>query len=128
MLAFAGNIIYYYFCNCFIHGKTLLLVNISTIRYWKLYKVFIFKSKFRSKLTKLLYLLDDMPPTSGYVRAHDNSLPEVLRRADKKQTLSSPDPPNLIEVSKYLCHADMYQDNISLRLDSLLPNPILTYM
>ena len=44
--------------------------------------------KFKSQLTRMLYLLDDMPPTVGYVRAHDNSLPEVLRRADERRSLS----------------------------------------
>ena len=42
---------------------------------------------FKSRLTSLLYKLDDMPPTSGYVRTHDNSLPEVLRRADERWSL-----------------------------------------
>ena len=42
---------------------------------------------FKSRLTSLLCKLDDMPPTSGYVRTHDNSLPEVLRRADERWSL-----------------------------------------
>ena len=44
-------------------------------------------SKFQSQLTRMLYNLDDMPPTNGYMRAHDNSLPEVLRRADERRSL-----------------------------------------
>ena len=44
------------------------------------------ESKFRSQLTNLLYKLEDAPPTSGYMRAHDNSLPNVLRRADEKSS------------------------------------------
>ena len=43
-------------------------------------------SMFQSQLTKMLYSLEDMPPTYGYRRAHDNSLPEVLRRADERQS------------------------------------------
>ena len=41
---------------------------------------------FKSQLTKLLYKLEDMTPVYGYVRAHDNSLPEVLRRADERRS------------------------------------------
>ena len=37
-------------------------------------------AKFKNDLTKFLENLDDTPPTSGYMRNHDNSLPEVLRR------------------------------------------------
>ena len=37
---------------------------------------------FKSQLTHLLVKLEDSPPTPGYVSAHDNSLPEVLRRAN----------------------------------------------
>ena len=39
-------------------------------------------AKFKSQLTIFLKNLDDMPPISGYVRTHDNSLPEVLRRVE----------------------------------------------
>ena len=44
-------------------------------------------TKFKNDLTGLLYELDDMPPVYGYTRAHDNSLPEVLRRADERRSL-----------------------------------------
>ena len=37
---------------------------------------------FKSQLTSLLRKLEDIPPTPGYVSTHDNSLPEVLRRAN----------------------------------------------
>ena len=40
--------------------------------------------KFKNALTTFLRRLDDMPPISGYARAHDNSLPEVLRRAEDR--------------------------------------------
>ena len=46
-------------------------------------------AKFKNHLTIFLKNLDDMPPTSGYVRTHDNSLPEVLRRVgvDERRSL-----------------------------------------
>ena len=44
-------------------------------------------SKFQSQLTRVLCCLEDKPPTCGYTRAHDNSLPEVLRRADERWSL-----------------------------------------
>ena len=46
-----------------------------------LFELFI---KFNNKLSRFLENLDDMPPIAGYVRAHNNSLPEVLRRADDR--------------------------------------------
>ena len=42
---------------------------------------------FKNKLSKLINLLPDEPPVSGYVRAHSNSLPEVLRRASWRWSL-----------------------------------------
>ena len=47
----------------------------------------IFDFKFKGQLTNLLYKLDDNPPVSGYTRAHDNSLPEAMRRAAARRSL-----------------------------------------
>ena len=42
---------------------------------------------FKSQLTSLLNILEDVPPMPGYMCAHDNSLPEVLRRANGRWSL-----------------------------------------
>ena len=41
-------------------------------------------SSFKAKISALIYSLLDEPPVSGYMRAHGNSLPEAVRRADER--------------------------------------------
>ena len=43
--------------------------------------------KFKNHLTKLFCELEDMPPVPGYTRANNNTLPEVLRRAEERWSL-----------------------------------------
>ena len=43
-------------------------------------------SKFQAQLMGLLFSLEDMPPTCGYMRARDNTLPEVLKRAGERRS------------------------------------------
>ena len=44
--------------------------------------------KFTAQLTRMLYILEDKPPTVSYARAHSNSLPEVMRRAEERRSIT----------------------------------------